>query len=310
MRSAIAILSALLCSVSLADANEILFATDTSGDLIVVNPMNGASTLVGTNPDGISPIGITAQGSGPSKLWVFDNGTNNFIQLNNTDATTVSTVSPTIGSDLFNDTVNEGDLVFTAANSGFVVGIPGFGSTTTAFYSFNITSGANVNLYPDGTVTGDTTAGEHPQVSGLAFCAVNIAGVCTGGTLFGLEKPNDGLHLFTLNQTDGSILTSTAITGISGSYSVGGLAIDPTTGQAYVEFSNLSGTTVAAIDLTTGVTSSPFSIPASTGVLVDGLTFADEGNPLPTPEPSTSLLLCIGTVALGIRQRRLRSWAH
>jgi hypothetical protein len=308
MKSSIAILfGALLCSVSLAEANEIPFATDTGGDLIIVNPAYGVSALVGINPDGISPIGITAQGSGPSNLWVFDNGTNNFIQLSNTNAATVATTLTPGGSSLFTDTVNEGDLVFTGANTGFVIGVPGFGPSTTSFYSFNITTGANTDLYPAQTATGDTTAGQHPQVSGLAFCPTTIAGVCVGGTLFGVEKPTDGLHLFTLSQTDGSILTSTAITGISGSYSVGGLAINPITGQAYVEFSNLSGTTIAAINLATGATSSPFTIPAGLGVLVDGLTFADENNTLPTPEPSMALLLCIGAVALGIRHRCVRS---
>ena len=301
MRSSIAILS-LLCSIPLAQASEILFATDTNGDLIIINPTLQASALVGTNPDGISPIGITAQTSGPSKLWVFDNGTNNFIHLDNTNAVTVSTIF-TVGA-LSTDTVNEGDLVFTGANNGFVAGISGFGaSTTTAFYSWD-TSGANISLY-NGAVTGDTTAGQHAELSGLAYCP---AGVCAvGGTLFGLEKPTEGIHLFTLSQTDGSILTSTSITGIPGSYSVGGLAINPLTGQAYVEYSNLSGTFIAAINLATGATSSPFAILPGQISLVNGLTFADETNALPTPEPATALLLCIGAAALGIRRRRVRS---
>jgi hypothetical protein len=301
MKSSIAIL-ALLCSIPLAEASEILFATDTNGDLIIINPTLQASALAGTNPDGISPIGITAQGSGPSNLWVFDNGTNNFIQLNNNNAATVSTVF-TSGA-LFNDTVNEGDLVFTGANNGFLAGIPTFGSTMTAFYSWD-TTGANTSLY-NGPVTGDTATGQHAQISGLAFCPNTIGGICTAGTLFGIEKPTDGFHLFTLSQTDGSILTSVPITGISGSYSVGGLAINPLTGEAYVEFSNLSGTAIAAINLTTGVTSSRFAILPGQISLVDGLTFADESNPLPTPEPATALLLCIGAAALGIR-RRVRS---
>ena len=302
MRSSIAILT-LLCSIPLAQASEILFASDTNGDLIIINPTLQASALVGTNPDGISPIGITAQGSGPSKLWVFDNGNNAFVQLDNNNAVSVSTVFATGALSI--DTVNEGDLVFTGANNGFVAGIPSFGPTMTAFYSWD-TSGANTSLY-NGLVTGDTVAGQHAQISGLAFCPVTIAGVCTSGTLFGLEKPTDGFHLFTLSQTDGSILTSVAITGISGSFSVGGLAINPVTGQAYVEFSNLTGTTIAAINLSTGVTSSPFTILPGAVHLVDGLTFADENNALPTPEPATALLLCIGAVALGIRRRCARS---
>jgi hypothetical protein len=307
MKSGIAILFgfvALLCVIPLAQASEILFATDTNGDLIVVDPILDASVRVGTNPDGISPIGIAAQGSGPSKLWVFDNGTNNFIQLDNHNAATLNTVFTS--GDLSNDTVNEGDLVFTGANNGFVAGIPTFGSTMTAFYSWD-TTGANTTLY-NGIVTGDTLAGQHAQLSGLAYCPTTIAGACVGGTLFGVEKPTDGLHLFTLNQTDGSILTSVPITGISGSYSVGGLAINPITGQAYVEYSNLSGTSIAAIDLATGVTSSPFVISHTVGVLVDGLTFADETtNVLPTPEPATAVLLCIGALALGIRRLYVRS---
>jgi hypothetical protein len=298
MKSSIAIL-ALLCTIPLADASEILFATDTNGDLIIINPVLQASALVGTNPDGISPIGITAQGVGPSKLWVFDNGTNNFIQLNNNNAATVSTVFTAGGSALFNDTVNEGDLVFTGATNGFLAGIPSFGSTMTAFYSWD-TTGANTSLY-NGLVTGDTAAGQHAQMSGLAFCANTIAGICTAGTLFGLEKPTDGFHLFTVNQADGSILTSVPVTGISGSYSVGGLAINPITGEAFVEYSNLSGTAIASINLTTGVTSSPFAILPGQISLVNGLTFADEGNALPTPEPATALLLCIGAVAIGLR---------
>src|SRR5579859_6612621 len=210
MESSIAIL-ALLCSIPLAEASEILFATDTNGDLIIINPVYGASAIVGTNPDGISPIGITAQGSGPSALWVFDNGTNNFIQLNNTNANTVSTVF-TSGA-LASDTVNEGDLAFTTATTGFLAGIPTFGSTMTAFYSWDITTGNNTSLY-NGAATGDTTAGQHPQLSGLAFCPTAI---CSGGVLYGVEKPTDGLKLFTLSQADGSILTSIPITGISGS---------------------------------------------------------------------------------------------
>jgi hypothetical protein len=115
------------------------------------------------------------------------------------------------------------------------------------------------------------------------------------------------LHLFTLGQSDGSIITSVAITGLSGSFSVGGLAINPITGQAYLEVSNLTGTTIAAINLTTGAASSPISIPAGTGVLVDGLTFADDGKTSATPEPSTALLLCFGAVGLGLRRRCVRS---
>src|SRR4029077_16971479 len=99
MRSSIAIL-ALLCSIPLAEASEILFATDTNGDLIIINPTLQASALLGTNGDGISPIGITAQGSGPSKLWVFDNGNNALVQLDNNSAATVTTVFP--GGALFN----------------------------------------------------------------------------------------------------------------------------------------------------------------------------------------------------------------
>jgi hypothetical protein len=304
MKSSIAIL-ALLCSSPLAEASEMLFATDTNGDLIIINPIYGASAVVGTNSDGISPIGITSQGSGPSKLWVFDNGTNTFVQLNNNDANTVTIVNPVGGSALSNDTVNEGDLVFTGANNGFLAGIPGFGPTMTAFYSWD-TTGANTSLY-NGLVTGDTTAGQHAQLSGLAYCPATIAGVCVGGTLFGVEKPTEGLHLFTLNQADGSILTSVAITGISGSYSVGGLAINPITGEAFVEFSNLNGTALSAINLATGVTSSPIYISPTKAVLVDGLTFADENNVLPTPEPATALLLCIGAAALGIRRRCVRA---
>jgi len=306
MKSSIAILfgfGALLCVMPPAQAGDILFATDTNGDLIQINPIPQTSTLVGTNPDGISPIGIAAQGSGPSKLWVFDNGTNNFIQLDSQNANTLNTVF-TSGA-LSNDTVNEGDLVFTGANNGFVAGIPGFGPTMTAFYSFD-TTGANTSLY-NGAVTGDTLAGQHAQMSGLAFCPTTIAGVCVGGTLFGLEKPTDGFHLFTLNQVNGSILTSVSVTGISGSYSVGGLAINPLTGQAYVEYSNLSGTSIAGIDLTTGVTSSPFSISANVGTLVDGLTFADDNKSAPTPEPASALLVCIGALALGIRRHCAKS---
>jgi hypothetical protein len=307
MKSSIAILfgfGALLCVIPPAQAGEILFATDTNGDLIQINPILQTSTLIGTNPDGISPIGIAAQGSGPSKLWVFDNGTNNFIQLDSQNANTLSTVV-TSGA-LSNDTVNEGDLVFTGANNGFVAGISGFGSSAmTAFYSFN-TTGANTSLY-NGAVTGDTLAGQHAQMSGLAYCPTTFAGACVGGTLFGLEKPTDGFHLLTLNQVNGSILTSVLVTGISGSYSVGGLAINPLTGQAYVEYSNLSGTSIAGIDLTTGVTSSPFSISANVGTLVDGLTFADDNKSAPTPEPGSALLVCIGALALGIRRHYVKS---
>jgi hypothetical protein len=138
-------------------------------------------------------------------------------------------------------------------------------------------------------------------MSGLAFCP---AGICApAGTLFGLEKPTDGLHLFTVSQTDGSILTSVAITGVPGSYSVGGLAINPLTGQSFVEYSNLTGSFIAGINLATGATSSPFAILPGQVSLVDGLTFADESNALPTPEPATALLLCIGAVTLGIRRR-------
>jgi hypothetical protein len=297
MKSGIAIV-ALLCCIPLAEASEILFATDTNGDLIIINPSLQASALVGTNPDGISPIGITAQGPGPSKLWVFDSGTNNFVQLDNNNAGTVSTVF-TSGS-LSSDTVNEGDLAFTTGTTGYLAGIPSFGPTMTAFYSWDITNGSNSSLY-NGPATGDTTAGQHAQMSGLAFCP---AGICApAGTLFGLEKPTDGLHLFTVSQADGSILTSVAITGVPGSYSVGGLAINPLTGESYVEYSNLTGSFIAAINLATGATSSPFAILPGQVSLVDGLTFADESNALPTPEPATALLLCIGAVALGIRRR-------
>jgi hypothetical protein len=292
MKSGIAIL-ALLCGIPLAEASEILFATDTNGDLIIVNPALQASALLGTNGDGISPIGITAQGSGTSQLWVFDNGNNNFVQVSNTNGGTVKTVVPS--GPLVNDTVYEGDLVFTGASNGFVAGIPTFGSTMTAFYSWD-TSGTNTSLYNG--AAGDTV-GAHPQLSGLAFCP---AGICAVSTLFGLEKPTDGLRLFTLSEADGSILTSVAITGVPGSYSVGGLAINPSTGDAYVEYSNLSGSFIAAINLATGATSSPFAILPGQVSLVDGLTFADEANALPTPEPATALLLCIGAVALGIRR--------
>jgi len=49
----------------------------------------------------------------------------------------------------------------------------------------------------------------------------------------------------------------------------------------------------------------PVFYSSQTGVLVNGLTFADENNVLTTPEPAAALLLSIGAVALAIRRRYL-----
>jgi hypothetical protein len=164
---------------------------DALNDLVSVNPLNGALTLIGSGGVVLDAIAIESNGS----LFGFSRNTSDLYSINpNTGATTV------IGSTGL--ATNGGDDSFTSNGTGLFLTYE-TGTASANLYTVNAATGA-------ATLVGNIGAGG-PQFEGSGFI---------GGQLF--EFGNNG-DLYTLT-TSGTV-TATVVGAVTGGLSAGNAAV-------------------------------------------------------------------------------------
>jgi hypothetical protein len=262
----------LLCQ-SGAFADSVLGITD-GNQLISFNSSNPAgATAIGTLDVNAAALGLFNDGS---SLYVYDIDHNVVRQINPSTAATISTIN--IG---LTGTPGEGDVVF-SNGVGYLISThqpdgsfsPGAGT----LFSFTLTANSAHVI--------STTV---PFIDGLTVA---------NGILYGLAQ--GGAELYTINVATGAT-TAVGATGVSGSFSFGGLTT-ASDGTLYASLANFSGST-----------SEFFAIDPATGkaTLVGNIAFAQVSGLLDnspsngtSPEPSTFFLALSGGLLLAFALRR------
>jgi hypothetical protein len=267
-----------LCVVTLlcqpyAFADSVLGITD-GNQLISFNSSNPAgATAIGTLDVTATPLGLFKNGS---SLYVYDLNNNVVRQINPSTAATISTIN--IG---LQASPGEGDVVF-SNGTGFLASTlqpnGSFINGSGTLFSFTLTANSAHVI--------STTI---PFIDGLTVA---------NGVLYGLAQ--GGAELYTINTTTGTV-TPVGATGVSGTFSVGGLttALD---GALYADLTNFQNATSEffTIDPATGKATFVGNIPFSR---VSGLVDNSTSNGT-SPEPSTFFLALSGGLLLAFALRR------
>jgi hypothetical protein len=168
---------------------DVLYGITFDNELITINTTTGAGTLVGNLGVNAAALGLASYGG---KLYTFDQSADRLLELNTSNASTVSS------TDLGLSLVGEGGLAFRSDGVGFV----------------NDTGGANSRLFSFTTsALSGALVGTTNNVSGIDGLAFN------GNVLYALGQTNN--DLYTVNQTTAA-LTLVGTSGVSGNI-LGGL---------------------------------------------------------------------------------------
>ncbi|MFL6514738.1 MAG: hypothetical protein ACJ8M1_06925, partial [Chthoniobacterales bacterium] len=165
----------------------------------------------------------------------------------------VATGSNGTAGTLYQVNSSNADLIssvpITNASGGGNIGITGlaFNPVDGTLYGVTVRDTANGNTVSASLVTINTTTGVATVIGSLGNGqAIGDIAFASNGTLYGWEARNP-FSLATISLTTGAVTT----VGSSGSNNTtgGGLAIDPTTGKAYVSFTGATpGTTRGTLD--------------------------------------------------------------
>jgi hypothetical protein len=262
----------LLCQ-SAAFADSVLGITDNGGQLISFDSSNPAgATLLGNLDVSTTPLGLFKNGS---SLYVYDINNNVVRQINPATAATISTINIGLPA-----SPGEGDVVF---------------SNGTGFLASTLQPDGSFNGF--GTLFSFTLTANSAHVISMTIPFLDGLTVANG-TLYGLAQ--GGAELYTINTSTGTV-TPVGATGVSGTFSFGGLttALD---GTLYADLTNFQNATSEffIIDPATGKATLVGNIAFSR---VSGLVDNSTSNGT-SPEPSTFFLALSGGLLLAFAFRR------
>jgi hypothetical protein len=269
-------------SMSLASSQSragTLLGISLEGTLYNVNPTTGVAT--DPLPTGItSVLGIAAGQNGTLYSITTYSGT--------PDANSLYTIDPNTGaSTLVGATglvgIIEGDLAFNPVN-GVLYGVQlAQGTDIRQLFTVDVATGATQIVASINDPDGDLSA--------MSFT--------TSGKLYMVDTQNS--LLLQINATNGQVISNVSLSRSLGD--VAGMAIDPTTGVAYLADGGVSGTnSLYRLTLSTGTLNLIGSTDTPSGL--SGLTFASTGNVVPEPQALVLAGTAFGALVMAAFLRR------
>ena len=200
----------------------------TPSQLISIDPLTGAGTLIGSLGNNVIPADIAFNAG---NLYAYDQPSNTVIQLDPITGATVATIN--IGTTI----LSEGGMTFRSDGIGFLNGDAGG-----PLYCFNLATKSSSLITPV----------INPGMDGLAFSP--------GGVLYGISSNTSSLY--TIDQTTGQT-TLVGPLGVTATLGLGGLAFQAT-GQLFAAFND----ELYGINPVTGAATliGPFGFPDVSGI--------------------------------------------
>jgi hypothetical protein len=302
LRVAFSVAALVPLSMGMARASAILYAVDSTNQLLTINTSTGVATLADTftNTSG-APVGIGESGQLLYVLPGYAGGTGNATQLisldpNNSYSQTTTSLGLAVGGV---SALSQGDIAFDS-NGNLTIA-----SATQKSGVFSATNGA---IY-------SADLGAHTTTTEQASLAPKFDGIAYNGTgqLFGLSREvsnGSGGFIDSLYSFNSSFVpTLVGATGItdSSANTFAGLAFAQD-GTLYAILGNTTSSRLFTINPATGTATLVANIMlGGSGIgAIDGAAFLPTSS-ASTPEPATFALLsaALGGLAL-IRKRRVR----
>jgi hypothetical protein len=256
-----------------ATPQDITFAVDHIGGLVANDDLIGIDFRPA---DGLLyGVGSGGGAAGSARVYTIDTNTG--------FATQVSTMSVSLNGSRFGFDFNPvADRLRVVSNADQNLRI-------------NVGTGGTTVDTPLNYVTGDTFAGQDPNVVGSAY--TNAFAGATSTTLYGIDSVHNNLVI--QNPPNAGTLTTVGLLNIDATQLVGfDITFDTTLGMnlAFAALQDIveGGSRFYTINLSTGL-ATPVGL--EQGDLLDGIA-------IPVPEPSTCALLGLAAVGLGVIARR------
>jgi len=251
---------------ALAQASALYGVTFFSNELIKVDPITGAGTLVATLSEPVSPYGLGFRGS---QLYTFDSGSDRIREINRFNGTVSGSFDIGVG-----DLLGEGDLTFRSDGIGFLTSAltPDF-EISNDLFRFDLTTGTSVRVGMTDVV-----------LDGLVF---------SGSTLYAIGQEAEA-KLYVVNQNNAA-LTEIGLLGVENNSLFGALTVGAN-GTLYGAINDR----LYSIDKLTGQASE-----LSADVLDIGYASVSGAAFSPVPEPSTYGLAGVaGLMLIGFVRRK------